>query len=107
MKQYIRLFKFIWPHKFLFVGAGICMLMSALFDGVTLSMIMPLADIVFTGKKIVVPASLPGFLAGMVDILNHIPPFLLLNYIAAGVIVLYLLKGLFGFLQSYFMTDIS
>ncbi|MDD4940370.1 MAG: ABC transporter ATP-binding protein [Candidatus Omnitrophica bacterium] len=107
MKQYLRLFKFIWPHKFLFLGSGICMVMSALFDGVTLGMIMPLADIVFTGKKIVVPASLPGFLADFVGNLNSIPPFVLLNYIALGVIVLYLLKGLFGFLQSYFMTDIS
>lgn len=83
------------------------MVMSALFDGVSLGMIMPLADIVFTGKKIVVPAALPAFLAVFVEKLNSIPPFVLLNYIAVGVIVLYILKGLFGFLQSYFMTDIS
>jgi subfamily B ATP-binding cassette protein MsbA len=107
MKQYLRLFKFIWPHKFLFMGSGICMVMSALFDGVSLGMIMPLADIVFTGKKIVVPARLPAFLSGFVDKLNSIPPFELLHYIAIGVIILYILKGFFGFLQSYFMTDIS
>jgi ATP-binding cassette, subfamily B, bacterial MsbA len=107
MKQYFRLFKFIWPHKFLFIGSGICMVMSALFDGVSLGMIMPLADIVFTGKKIVVPVTLPSFLAKFVDRLNSTAPFVLLNYIAIGIIVLYVLKGLFGFLQSYFMTDIS
>ena len=107
MKQYLRLFKFIWPHKFLFMGSGICMVMSAVFDGVSLGMIMPLADIVFTGKKIVIPATLPPFLSVFVDRLNNIPPFVLLNYIAVGVIMLYLLKGFFGFLQSYFMTDIS
>jgi ATP-binding cassette, subfamily B, bacterial MsbA len=83
------------------------MVMSALFDGVSLGMIMPLADIVFTGKKIVVPATLPSFLSGFVNQLNNIPPFVLLNYIAIGVIILYVLKGIFGFLQSYFMTDIS
>jgi subfamily B ATP-binding cassette protein MsbA len=107
MKQYLRLLKFIWPHKYRFMAAVACMVMSSLFDGVSLGMIMPLADIVFTGKKIVVPATLPSFLAGFVDLLNSIPPFVLLNYIAIGIIVLYVLKGLFGFLQSYFMTAIS
>ncbi len=107
MKQYLRLFKFIWPHKLLFAGSGLCMIMSALFDGVSLGMIMPLADIVFTGKKIVVPVALPGFLSGLLDKINTIPPFELLQYISLGVIVLYILKGFFGFLQSYFMTDIS
>jgi ATP-binding cassette, subfamily B, bacterial MsbA len=107
MKQYLRLFKFIWPHKIRFICSGICMVMSALFDGVSLGMIMPLADIVFTGKKIVIPATLPAFLSGFVAWLNNVPPFILLNYIAVGVIILYLLKGLFAFLQSYFMTDIS
>ncbi|MCU0650696.1 MAG: ABC transporter ATP-binding protein/permease [Candidatus Omnitrophica bacterium] len=83
------------------------MIMSALFDGVSLGMIMPLADIVFTGKKIVVPSTLPSFLSGYVDKLNIIPPLVLLNYIAVGVIILYVLKGFFGFLQSYLMNDIS
>jgi len=52
MKQYIRLFKFNMAYiNSLFIAAGLSMMVSALFDGVTLSMIMPIADIIFTGKN--------------------------------------------------------
>jgi ATP-binding cassette, subfamily B, bacterial MsbA len=107
LREYLRLFKFIRPHLGIFVLSGICMILSAIFDGVSLSMIMPLADIILSGKKIVLPAKLPGFLAGLVNFLNSIPPLVLLHYLAFGVIVLFVLKGIFGFLQSYFMSDIS
>ncbi|MCK9595065.1 MAG: ABC transporter ATP-binding protein [Candidatus Omnitrophica bacterium] len=107
MRDYIKLFKFVIPHSGLFAGAGICMLLSAIFDGVSLTMIMPLADIILTGKKIVLPVKLPQFLNAFIDTLNNIPPLMLLNYMVIGVVILFVLKGLFGFLQSYFMTDIS
>jgi len=68
---------------------------------------MPLADIILTGKKIVLPVKLPQFLNAFIDTLNNIPPLMLLNYMVIGVVILFVLKGLFGFLQSYFMTDIS
>lgn len=87
--------------------AAICMILSAIFDGVSLGMIMPLADIILTGKKMVLPARLPVFLSGWVDGLNSIPPLTLLNYMGFGVVALFLLKGLFGFLQSYFMDNIA
>ena len=107
MREYLKLFKFVRPHLRLFVLAIICMILSAIFDGVSLGMIMPLADIILTGKKMVLPAKLPVFLSGWVDVLNSIPPLVLLNYMAFGVVALFLLKGLFGFLQSYFMNNIS
>lgn len=103
----MRLFKFVIPHTAIFMSAGVCMLLSAIFDGVSLTMIMPLADIILTGKKIVLPVKLPQFISGFVDTLNNIPPLSLLNYLVLGVVILFVLKGLFGFLQSYFMTDIS
>jgi ATP-binding cassette, subfamily B, bacterial MsbA len=83
------------------------MIFSAIFDGVSLGMVMPVADIILTGKKMVLPAKLPGFLNGLVDTLNGIPPLALLNYMAVAVVILFILKGFFGFLQSYIMCDIS
>ncbi|HOW42122.1 MAG TPA: ABC transporter ATP-binding protein [Candidatus Omnitrophota bacterium] len=91
----------------LFAFSGICMLLSALFDGVSLGMIMPLADIVLTGKRIVLPSGLPFQLDGIITRINTIHPLRLLNIMAFGVIALYVFKGIFGFLQSYLMTDIS
>ncbi len=107
MREFLKLFKFIRPHAGLFALSGVCMILSAVFDGVSLGMIMPLADIILTGKKIVLPVKLPAFLSGWVDTLNSIPPLVLLNYMAIGVVVLFVLKGFFGFFQSYFMNRIS
>ncbi len=83
------------------------MIFSAIFDGISLGMIMPIADIILAGKKIVLPAKLPVFLSGWVELLNNVPPLVLLNYVAFGVVLLFVLKGIFGFLQSYIMNDIS
>jgi subfamily B ATP-binding cassette protein MsbA len=83
------------------------MAFSAVFDGVSLAMIVPLADKVLTNKKIIIPTKLPAFLAGFVERINNTPPITLLNYMAIAVMLLFFLKGLFGFLQSYLMSDIG
>ncbi|TRZ94752.1 ABC transporter ATP-binding protein [bacterium] len=107
MRDYLRLLKFVRPYSGLFFIAIICMAFSAIFDGISLSMIVPLADKVLTNKKIIVPAKLPDFLSGLVDKINNTSPELLLNYMAIAVLLLFILKGLFGFLQSYLMSDIG
>lgn len=107
MKDYLKLLKFVGPYKGLFLMAIVCMGFSAIFDGVSLAMIVPLADKVLTNKKIIIPAKLPDFLAGFVDKINNTSPEILLNYMVVAVLVLFLLKGIFGFLQSYFMSDIG
>jgi subfamily B ATP-binding cassette protein MsbA len=81
--------------------------LSAIFDGVSITMILPVADKVLTNKKIVLPPNLPSFLSRFVDSINTIPPASLLAYIGVVIILLFVLKGLFGFLQSYLMNDIS
>jgi subfamily B ATP-binding cassette protein MsbA len=83
------------------------MAISAIFDGVSIGMIMPVADKVLTNKKIILPVKLPAFLSSLVDTINSIPALVLLNYIAVGIVFLFVLKGLFGFLQSYLMSDVS
>jgi len=80
---------------------------SAVFDGVSLAMMVPLADKVLTNKKIIIPTKLPPFLADFVDKINSFTPQALLNYMAAGIILLFALKGFFGFVQSYLMSDIG
>jgi subfamily B ATP-binding cassette protein MsbA len=107
MRDYLRLLKFVRPYSGLFFIAILCMAFSALFDGISLSMIVPLADKVLTNKKIIVPAKLPDFLSGLVDKINNTPAELLLNYMAIAILFLFILKGLFGFLQSYLMSDIG
>lgn len=107
MRDYLRLLKFVKPYLGLFSVAGICMFFSALFDGVSLAMIVPLADKVLTNTKIIIPTKLPLFLSRFVDNINKTPPYTLLNYMAIAVVLLFFLKGVFDFLQSYFMSDIG
>ena len=107
MRDYLRLLKFVKPYLGLFSVAGICMFFSALFDGVSLAMIVPLADKVLTNTKIIIPTKLPLFLSRFVDNINNTPPYTLLNYMAIAVVLLFFLKGVFEFLQSYFMSDIG
>jgi len=107
VKDYLKLLKFVKPYKGLFLAAVTCMGFSAVFDGVSLAMMVPLADKVLTNKKIIVPTKLPDFLAGFVDKINNTSPETLLNYMVVAVLLLFLFKGIFGFFQSYFMSDIG
>ena len=107
MREYLRLLRFARPYLAKFLLATVFMGFSAIFDGVQLAMIVPVADKVLSNKKIIVPAKLPAFLAAMVENINNTPPLIILNYIAIGVVLLFLFKGIFGFLQSYLMSDIG
>lgn len=107
MHEYLRLLKFLKPYSGILFAACICMLFSALFDGVSLSMIVPLADKVLTNKQIIVPGHLPPLFARIIYSINATAPAKLLNLMALAVLVLFLLKGIFSFLQSYLMSDIG
>jgi len=107
MRDYLKLLKFTKPYKGLFAIAIVCMAASALFDGISISMIVPLADKILTDKRIIIPTKLPPFAAAFIDKINNTPSVTLLNYMIISVLVLFILKGLFGFLQSYLMSDIG
>ncbi|MBM3249931.1 MAG: ABC transporter ATP-binding protein [Candidatus Omnitrophica bacterium] len=107
MRDYMRLLRFVRPYTGKFLLASVFMGFSAIFDGVQLAMIVPLADKVLTNKKIIIPTKLPAFLADFIDKINNTPAQDMLVYIAAGVLALFLFKGLVGFFQSYLMSDIG
>lgn len=107
MRDYLKLLRFVKPYPALFIMAGVCMLFSAIFDGVSLGMIVPMADKVLTNKQIIIPAKLPAFLANLITFINGVQPLAMLNYMAVATIILFVFKGIFGFLQSYFMSDIG
>lgn len=107
MKDYIRLFKFAKSYIGLYLVAGVFILISSILGGVSLAMIIPLADRILNNKKIIVPAKLPDFLSNLVDKINAIPSASLLNYAAIIILLLFLIKGLSEFLKTYFISDIG
>jgi len=107
MHDYFRLLKFIKPYAVRFFVATVCMGFSAVFDGVSLAMMVPLADKVLTNKKIIIPAKLPYFISNFIDKINSIPAEELLGYMSVAIVLLFIIKGFFGFMQSYLMSDIG
>ncbi len=109
MGAYRRLIRFVFPHTWVLVLAGVCMVLSSAFNGISISMIIPLVDNIIRGRKIAFAAGMrvPALLNAVVDTINSMPPAQLLNTMMAVVIVLWLLKNLFEFLQTYFMNDVS
>jgi len=107
MNEYFKLLRFLKSHVGLLTLAGICMFFSAIFDGVSLSMIVPLADKVLTNKQIIVPNKMPEFVGNFLARVNAIPPIDLIKIIALTVLTIFILKGFFNFWQSYLMSDIG
>ncbi|MFQ5952342.1 MAG: ABC transporter ATP-binding protein [Candidatus Omnitrophota bacterium] len=85
------------------------MIFSTLFSVSPLGFIIPLVDKIITGKEILIPSGVnpPQILADAVQKINSLPPLKLLNIMTAMVVVLFLLKGLFEFLKTYLMSDVS
>jgi subfamily B ATP-binding cassette protein MsbA len=107
MNEYLRLLKFVRPYTRLLALAAVAMGFSAIFDGISLSMIVPLADKVLTNKEIILPGQLPPFLDNFIQFLNSTPPLVLLKFMATAVLILFILKGIFYFAQGYIMADIG
>lgn len=107
MKLYLRLLKFVKPHGWIFFLALLCMMVSTLFNGVSLGMLIPLSDRILTDQEIIVGTDLPVFLDNFIQIINSMESIKLLNIIAIGILVLVFLKGIFLFIQNVLMNDIS
>ena len=106
-QEYRRLLRFLKPHLGLFGLAIICMIVSALFDGVSLGMLVPLADKVMTNKPIILPTEVPPFLDSFIQSINALEPQTLLNIMIPVALILLTVKAVFSFLQGYLMSNVG
>ncbi len=106
-KDYRDLFRFTRPHLKVLVAAVFCMLVSTLFDGVSMGMIVPFADKILNNGKIVVPTELPSVVEDFIARVNSIPQLRLLQIMAFFLIGMFFFKSLFTFLQSSLMSDVG
>ncbi|MBI4844929.1 MAG: ABC transporter ATP-binding protein [Candidatus Omnitrophica bacterium] len=107
MKLYLRLLSFIRVHMFTLSLAVIFMVLSAFFDSMSLTMLVPLSDKILGQNKIVFDKPLPGILAKMVEKINATPSLEILNVIVAIIMVIFVLKGIFFFFRTYLITKLS
>lgn len=106
IKEFLNLRKYIEIKWQYFVLGIAFMLISAVLNGLSLSSIVPLLDIIIAGKKIVLPDNLPAFAAARLEnfiyFLNAIAPVTLLKYLILFIVSVIFLKGLFFYLNNYY-----
>ncbi len=107
LESYKHLFGLIVVYWKWFLLAGVLMVFNAVFDGASLSMIVPIADRVLSGKPIAFPYKLPSLMQGLIDRLNQIDRETMLLYTGIFIVVVFLLKAVTEFLYKYIMTDIG
>ena len=107
MSTYLRLIRYLRPHLAVFGAAIACMVVTSLLGGVQLGAIFPLADRIITDKVIPEPAWLPTWLAHLVEWFNAVKPRTMLTVFALAIPVLFFMKGLFEFWQTFYMMDAS
>lgn len=108
MRLYLRLLKFIKPHIWILSLATLFMLLNSVAtNGVSVSMVIPLVDKVIGGKQIVLPAKVPDFVQNIVNTINAMSTGDLFKWLIGFLLVAFLLKAIFTFLQQYLMADAS
>jgi len=107
MKNYFKLLRFLRGHKRIFIFAVVFMLFTAVFEGVQLSMLVPMTDIIFTQKKIIIPNKVPDFVSHFIEKLNNIPPESLLSQLLLAFFILLLVKNFVSFWYGFLMNDVS
>jgi len=81
------------------------MVISSLLKGVQLSMIVPLLDQVVLDQSATLPAWLPAPVAAFASRFLALNPLSKLHWVVGVVVVLFLLKNLFEFVQTVLMND--
>ncbi|MFA6636608.1 MAG: ABC transporter ATP-binding protein [Candidatus Omnitrophota bacterium] len=109
MKTYTRFIRLLLPHWPVFLAAVICMILSSAFSASPIALIIPLVDKVITGKDIIPPDGvvLPQLIQNGIDKVNTLPRIQLLNIMTGIVVIVFLFKGIFEYLKSYLMGDVS
>lgn len=108
MRLYLRLLKFISPYGLLIVIAIVLMLFSTIFDGISLSLLVPLSDRVLNNKPIIIAhRKLPASLEHLIEIINKIQPLKLLTILSVFILACFIIKGLLFFMQSFLMNIVS
>ncbi len=115
MKTFLRIIRYIKPHMRTLVVATSCMVLFIIFNILSIGFIMPLVDVVFKPPQVSsftsVDFSVLNFgkylsyhLALLVQQYNRLD---ILLFLTIGIVISFLLKNLFWYLNGHFMTDVE
>lgn len=107
MRNFLKLRPFLKPHLPLLFWAALCMILSSLLKGVSLTMLVPLVEVVLLNRSVVLPAWAPVPIAQAMVWFQELGALTRLNILAAAVAVLFLLKNIVFFFQTVLMNGVA
>ncbi len=115
MKIFWRFFSYLKPYMRSLVLANICMVLFVLFNLISITLIMPFMDLLFRQAPLQQPKEVIVSIFSLKEYLNYklweltvnYSKVVLITYLSILMIVVFLLKNLFSYLQTYFMSTVE
>jgi ATP-binding cassette, subfamily B, bacterial MsbA len=115
MKTFWRFFSYLKPYMRALVFANICMVLFVLFNLISITLIMPFIDLLFKQTAPTPPKEIIFSVFSLKEYLNYklwefstqYSKITLLTYFTVLMIVVFMLKNLFSYLQTYFMSTVE
>jgi subfamily B ATP-binding cassette protein MsbA len=80
---------------------------SVVFGVVSITAVIPVVNNVLRNAPMSVPDKMPQLIKDIMTGINSVPQINLLAWIIVSIVAAFFFRGLFAFLQSYLMTDVS
>src|SRR5213593_2376901 len=116
---YLRILRFVKPYWKRVIGSFICTLFYSVFSGISIYLFIPLLDLLFHPEKISAGSStdlnVPGGISTVIQAVKQA----VVGYIFHGtqmealfkvcviILIAFLLKNFFGYMQSFFMNYVE
>ncbi len=107
MKNYFKLLRFLKAHLRRFALAIFFIFLTSIFEGVQLTLMLPVIDRIFTNKKIILPNKVPAFVTHVVNYFNSVDSHVLFWMIPLVFLCLFAVKQVVTFWSDYFMNDVA
>lgn len=107
MSTYLRLLSYVRAHLRIFIFAIGCMVVSSALGGIEIGAIWVVVDRIFANNMLPVPEFAPEWAVNLLNRLNDADPRKVLIWTTWMIPILFLIKGMFGFFQNFYMNDVS
>ncbi|MEI7998256.1 MAG: ABC transporter ATP-binding protein [Candidatus Omnitrophota bacterium] len=82
-------------------------MLSSVFEGVQLTLMLPVIDRIFTNKKIILPNKVPAVIVSIVDYLNSVDNHKLFIIVPLSFLAVFAIKQVVAFASDYYMNDVA
>ncbi len=115
MKTFSRIVRYVHPYFRILVLSTVCMVLFIIFNLLSIGLIMPLVDVVFTPPQPTAIGHEELSLLHLGKYISHYLAFMVQHYdrieallvLTLGMVISFLLKNVFWYLNTYFMAEVE